>query len=356
MNNPFTSRHQEALELDLKVLESLLRRNHSAHRRTKYYQRTSMAVRCVQKSLAPLFGDVCKLQQELQEQVARERTKRKRQKVFWELVSASDRAAQDQLEQTFETRVQQVTVVGTLLLPQALSRIQHAAAALFTEIARGFFLPLCTIAVAALARIRTLLIQLGLTVASALPKLVDTWRKAFGNTGGSFQDVQEILSFLYSQQEAKLLSDVMQQHKVVDTDRLLEEMGLPQSSTRTAAGQMETEEQADRDPSPSSKVDEKDKAIVTEIVATKSLLEDDDVGETVSMGMMEAGTEVPAVLVAHPKHTPSHEADKNLAMVEDIKRSSKKKTKRSKDEGKPAKKKQKKSKKGGDDFFDELFG
>ena len=41
------------------------------------------------------------------------------------------------------------------------SRIQHASSALFIEISRGYFLPFCTVALAALARIRMVLRRIG---------------------------------------------------------------------------------------------------------------------------------------------------------------------------------------------------
>jgi hypothetical protein len=46
-------------------------------------------------------------------------------------------------------------------IPELVSRIDHAARALFTEISRGFFLPFCTVAASALARIRFLIVQGG---------------------------------------------------------------------------------------------------------------------------------------------------------------------------------------------------
>jgi len=46
-------------------------------------------------------------------------------------------------------------------LPEILSRILHAASALYTELSRGYFAPLCTVALACISRMRVLILHLG---------------------------------------------------------------------------------------------------------------------------------------------------------------------------------------------------
>jgi hypothetical protein len=48
----------------------------------------------------------------------------------------------------------------TKQIPEILSRILHASSTLYTELSRGYFVPLCTVSLACISRIRTLLIQL----------------------------------------------------------------------------------------------------------------------------------------------------------------------------------------------------
>ena len=46
-------------------------------------------------------------------------------------------------------------------LPEVLSRILYAAEGLYTELSRGYFVPFCTVALAAISRIRALLMRMG---------------------------------------------------------------------------------------------------------------------------------------------------------------------------------------------------
>eukprot|EP00537_Pseudo-nitzschia_pungens_P001960 CAMPEP_0172379350 /NCGR_PEP_ID=MMETSP1060-20121228/69889_1 /TAXON_ID=37318 /ORGANISM="Pseudo-nitzschia pungens, Strain cf. cingulata" /LENGTH=495 /DNA_ID=CAMNT_0013107091 /DNA_START=27 /DNA_END=1515 /DNA_ORIENTATION=+ len=51
--------------------------------------------------------------------------------------------------------------IWTSTIPELLSKIQHASKALFKEVSRGFFLPFCTVALSAMARIRCFLMEIG---------------------------------------------------------------------------------------------------------------------------------------------------------------------------------------------------
>ena len=100
-----TSNCDEVLELDIKILELVLKRNEAAHRRAQYHRRCCMVVKCLRKN-------------------------------------NNKRDDRDHLG-------------------ECLSRIQHAAIALFAETSRGYFLPFCTVALSCLARIRVLLMRIG---------------------------------------------------------------------------------------------------------------------------------------------------------------------------------------------------
>jgi len=56
----------------------------------------------------------------------------------------------------------------TMYLPEILSRITFAASSLYTELSRGYFAPLCTVALACISRIRVLILRMGRDVYSIL--------------------------------------------------------------------------------------------------------------------------------------------------------------------------------------------
>jgi hypothetical protein len=132
---------EEALSLDMKVLEALLRRNRCSHGRTRYYKRISMATRALQRRF-PL------LQQALLELLQQRNACRKQE---WTC----------QETKNFHAQVLIVQTLFDALLPEIPLRIQYAASALLFEIQRGFFLPFCTVALGALARIRILVMRIG---------------------------------------------------------------------------------------------------------------------------------------------------------------------------------------------------
>ena len=59
------------------------------------------------------------------------------------------------------SRVMHLTQKMTHHVPEVLSRILYAAEGLYTELSRGYFVPFCTAALAAISRIRALLMRMG---------------------------------------------------------------------------------------------------------------------------------------------------------------------------------------------------
>ena len=59
------------------------------------------------------------------------------------------------------SRVSHLTQKMTHHVPEVLSRILYAAEGLYTELSRGYFVPFCTAALAAISRIRALLMRMG---------------------------------------------------------------------------------------------------------------------------------------------------------------------------------------------------
>ena len=171
----YTPHHQAALELEVSVLTSLLRRNACSQRRTKYYQRLDQAVRFLHRKskILQLWDDATSLHREAKEQVEATRKRRARQKLFWELLpTTTDGGPQDggidgnnnknEGDRDNDLASRLATLVHSLTheLPEALSRLHHSAEALWKEVARGFFLPFGTVALAAVARLRILLLSL----------------------------------------------------------------------------------------------------------------------------------------------------------------------------------------------------
>lgn len=143
---PFTSVHQEALELEVSIVDALLRRNRCMHQRTRYYQRLSMAHRCLQKhALLKMWVEADSLHSDLTAYQKREKIKQKRQEVFWELQPSAGAPITTATERDeFEQRLRRIFVQMDHF-PEAMSRLKYSSEAFFTEIARGFFLPFCTV-------------------------------------------------------------------------------------------------------------------------------------------------------------------------------------------------------------------
>jgi hypothetical protein len=149
----------QGLTLDVSVLEALLKRNRSSHGRALYYRRISMALKSAKRHGLLEFGPrlesfqkECSLHQQQQ---TRQNKKRQREERWGEVQEA------DETEILLRTDFSDFETAFIEDFPEILSRIQYASVVLFTEINRGFFLPFCTVAVGALARIRALIMQMG---------------------------------------------------------------------------------------------------------------------------------------------------------------------------------------------------
>jgi hypothetical protein len=182
--------HQDALELEVNVLSLLLRRNQCSHRRSKPFQHASLALRrLLLKSIddttndqppnLQLFSASNDLLTRAEEAVNRRRVKRRRQQVFWELTSTTDQEEdRHELRELTSLHGSIVRALQLSNIQELFSRIDSAAAYLWSEIARGFFLPFMTVAVASLARIRILVLQLFLHVTDAvLPQALGLLRE-----------------------------------------------------------------------------------------------------------------------------------------------------------------------------------
>ena len=175
----------EALSLDLQVLTLLLRRNSAAHHRARYYRRLQMMIRSLERyglhdANASFYeGLVSPIRTEvewIQSMADRDRRKRARGvEDKWTTTASSTRKREGSQRDdggvacsndNDETSLLVSQTIGlsrklTHHLPEVLSRILYAAEGLYTELSRGYFVPFCTVALAAISRIRALLMRMG---------------------------------------------------------------------------------------------------------------------------------------------------------------------------------------------------
>lgn len=175
----------EALSLDLQVLTLLLRRNSAAHHRARYYRRLQMMIRSLERYglhdanasfyeglVSPIRAEV----EWIQSMADRDRRKRARGvEDKWTTTASSTRKREGSQRDdggvacsndNGETSLLVLQTIGlsrklTHHLPEVLSRILYAAEGLYTELSRGYFVPFCTVALAAISRIRALLMRMG---------------------------------------------------------------------------------------------------------------------------------------------------------------------------------------------------
>ena len=127
----------EALRLDCHLLGLVLQRNQRQHHRTQYFRRLEMIERSIRRhSILSLTHDISALRRQ-------------------GLATATP------ADSNINKWVEKVQHTVTHALPEAISRIYHAASALFLELGRSYFVPLCSVFLAIISRIRVILMRLG---------------------------------------------------------------------------------------------------------------------------------------------------------------------------------------------------
>ena len=173
----------EGLALDVSILDALLKRHRCSHGRTIYFRRMSMTLnRLLQRekdnprkskrmiAITEMAYRLNTLKETISERNKDQNLKgRKRRhnkdEEKWDLQSlkkASSTVALSSPKKQIADELKMLINFWTGNMPEVLSRIQHASKALFIEVSRGFFLPFCTVALSALARIRSLVMEIGL--------------------------------------------------------------------------------------------------------------------------------------------------------------------------------------------------
>lgn len=172
--------YNDALKLEVSILEALLQRNRCSQSKAKYFQRSSMALRAIHRSkVIDLSSTATSWKQAILDRKERQtaQTNKAKRKLgeteMWDLASIQKDAAESKhsnnnnsdnsvlLDEASTITLQQLQHNLQTDIPEILSRIEFASQPLFLEISRGFFLPFCTMALGALARIRVLLMRLG---------------------------------------------------------------------------------------------------------------------------------------------------------------------------------------------------
>ena len=184
----------EGLAVDVSILDALLKRHRCSHGRTIYFRRMVMVLNGLLRRIDRRNGTQRKVsviadavhrvkdlqknlneyQQEQRRKSFSRRRRHDREEEKWDLqslkkgVTTTDAATRS----TFIAQeLRELVNLWTRTIPEMLSRIRHASKPLFTEVSRGFFLPFCTVGLSALARIRSLLMEIGLRGLTKLQNL-----------------------------------------------------------------------------------------------------------------------------------------------------------------------------------------
>lgn len=186
----------EGLALDVSILDALLKRHRCSHGRTIYFRRMNMTLnrllrrenhqgRIVRKKIVVAdavyrLKDLQKNINDYHQEQNRKRMSKKRwhdeKEERWDLQSLHKKAtsaAPSSKSELIGQEFQELIHIWTRNIPEILSRIQHASKSLFIEVSRGFFLPFCTVALSALARIRSLLMEVGIRGLTKIRNLSD---------------------------------------------------------------------------------------------------------------------------------------------------------------------------------------
>lgn len=292
----------EALQLEVSIIEAMLGRNRASHGRTLYYKRMRMVLQCCRK------GTLLEFQARLKQYLER----REKQSQEWTI------------GQVDKEEVYLRTTLSTTF-PELISRIEHAGKALFVEIGRAFFLPFCTVAAAALARIRVLVQQLG--------------QEGIMKMG----ILHEKLPLYVEQQDEQ---EHEQEIETKHLEALTKSLGLSWGNL-TGVNGASTNNKNDKSFNTSiDKVDRDDGSGDAETEMPSVEAPEEDLGRHVGMDSSKpvVGDDQPAII------------DHNRDILKETMKASKKKKKRKLEAEGETKKKTKKKKKKKKDVFDDIFG
>lgn len=319
----------EALSLDLFVLKALIQRNSNSHGRTLYFSRMKMTVRAIQRHLPQLNLD--SLRDALEDYA------KKRQE--WSISNTDPLLnVRDELTKVKELLGKHVFEI--------LSRIDHAAEALFLETSRGFFLPLCVVALGCLARIRILVLRKARECSIELQSLV-----------GEHKPMQEIHCLLEPTFVETMLERLAEpptnqaRQTKFNAERVLQSLGLTRGTKKVKSRNATSDEDQVDD------AEEHDELCLK--VASKETAgnaDDHDIGESMARPNMtlesQGKIKEEALLNTHAQRDV---ADMNFGFLQKTD-DRKRKSYNSSDKEKKKKRKKIVKKKKKKDIFDEIFG
>lgn len=264
---------------------------------------------------------------------------------------------------------------------ECISRLQHAAEMLLVEIARGFFLPFCTVAVAAVSRIVALqqlwFAQVTLVTKQLVHELQHDLTSLDNNASSAAAPSKSLLPALWTAVQVEELRQAglwpaaiaaktdasKQQRRLQQCRATWESLGIPApvtflkssgngSVSKKVADSVEGATTAATSTDVGSASDDANvppegaaPAAVQESVPVPKIAVNDDMGESVTMAMSQEELAQSAA----KNDDGDDDMDHNRALLQDLKAEKKRKKK----DNKEKKSKKKKQKKG--DFFDALF-
>lgn len=274
------------------------------------------------------------------------------------------------LPASLSDELEQLIRVWTTGMEETLSRIHHASSALFLEVSRGFFLPFCSVALGALARIRAMLMEIGGHL--ALPSLYNLQGELQQFGGGKYLTESDYNRYMGILMDEASDDAFPKGAKTPDTAEILASLGLPShvDHPRTSSSKTEsTRPETDRD---NGNLQES-QGLEQPQSPTELEFDQDDVGESVTASNNASAAGDSRANVAKPIKD-AHLIDQNMALVQVFQskkpkpqqqaEESKGKAKKRKSEddtlatdvAKTKKKSKKKKKSSKGNFFDDLFG
>ena len=401
-------KYLESLSLDVFVLQSLLNQHQCSHGRTKYFQRLSMVVKALRRFEVLEFPDQMEEMQKKVNAAVQEQTRKKQRRLKsrneddeWYLSKPATK--EDKQLDIIVGLLDDIRQTLTGRIPEIVSRIHHASSSLFVEVSRAFFLPFCTVALGALARIRVLLLRIGFQAVAELQQQRVSIEEILQDRipSESSSSIEAMQSFLSHQSLEKIMQQYAEQpHKTSYVDsrqggvEILASLGFKdvggqnvqrrpcKTAVQRRPGETASPVNTNNQTEPT---DPDDTTTDPKTFYTKDGgridSDGDDVGEAVGNQITanEDETSRPSLALHTTTTHTQHELDRNMNLVqqhkakrkreamerptEKLKKSSKKKSKETL-EGSPStidkkakkeSKKKKKKKSSKKDFFDKLF-
>ena len=185
--------HEAALSLEASILRLILKRNRAQHHRARYFRGLNMVLLSLRRSDAAMgLGARIRAASAgadalgaLMERSRGVRGSKRRDDERWGAARPGEGSgAGGGIESQAITEIRRLRFSLSDELPEVLSRILHAASTLCVELSQGYFVPLCTVSLACVGRIRKLLMLLGREGASELRRFMGLLGEASRQSGG----------------------------------------------------------------------------------------------------------------------------------------------------------------------------